>query len=92
MNIFITLMALFFLFTANVASFWFIFNYMKTDVISSLFAGYQAAALCEALYTLITAYILRDEIQEIFDIFEDFYELSEKYPNFLCKIKSKVKN
>lgn len=73
-NIAFSFMAFLFMFTTQIGSYTFIIKYIKTDLVRAIFAVLQAAALTETVYTIITAYLLRNEIQSIFVAFQTFYD------------------
>lgn len=61
----------------NVASIIFMVQYFTIDLASAFCACYQAAALTKCIYTLIVAYIIRNEVKKAFDALQAFYESSK---------------
>lgn len=55
---------------AMVGSVLFVIVFVKNDLENSLYALFQSFALGSVIYTLISAYVVRDDIMDIFDKFQ----------------------
>lgn len=76
-NILFSILALFFLSTANVSSFAYAIKYFHVDLANSLCATYQLAGLFSTFHALLTAYVVRDDITNTFVAFRNFYNASK---------------
>lgn len=85
-NITFSIMGLTLILLGNISGFIFIMKFAKIDLIQTMFAVLQTAALTGAIYTLIMAYVLRTKIQSVFNIFQHFYD-SSKLPKKKKKFK-----
>lgn len=64
-------------FLGNISSYIFIGKYLKINLVDSLYACLQSAGFTTALLTLLTAFIQRNKIMNIFNDFQNFYDSSK---------------
>lgn len=76
-NILFATSAVLFMFIFIIASCTFVINNFSTQLMRSIFAILEMAGLSSALYTLLMAYTLRNEITAIFSAFQHIYDSSE---------------
>lgn len=70
---FISLFSLIVQIVTFIASFNFVIKYFSIDLTNSICAFYQIAGTGIAIYTIIISHIKCDNLKEIFDIYQSFY-------------------
>lgn len=76
-NILISISCIFIEFIALIASFAFVLKYFSINLEIAICACYQIGAGFIVIYSLITAFIKRDDFKETFERFQDFYDTSK---------------
>lgn len=82
-NISIAIVTMLALCTSNIASMVFVKNNIFTDLPDALYGVLQVAPLTAVIYTFAMAYVLRDDIQNVFVAYQQFYDFSKELNFFL---------